>query len=78
MMTCFTAVDPGVVYLHQIYYAHRSIPRHQARTLIDAVDNEWRKDIRIWEGKCYREKPTLNNGDGPIAQFRRWYQQFYQ
>ncbi len=78
MMTCFTPVDPGVLYMHQIYYAHRSIPRHSARTLIDAVDNEWCKDIRIWEGKCYREKPALSNGDGPIAQFRRWYEQFYE
>ena len=77
MMTCFTPVDPGILYLHQIYYAHRSLPKHHARTLINAVDNEWRKDMRIWEGKIYREKPTVNNGDGPIAQFRRWYQQFY-
>lgn len=77
MMTCFTPVDAGLLYMHHIYYAHRSLPRHRARTLIDAVDGEWLKDIKIWEGKIYREKPTLNNGDGPIAQFRRWYQQFY-
>ena len=77
MMTCFTPVRSGELYLHHIYYAHRALAKHQVRTLIEAVDGEWCKDIAIWEGKVYREKPTLNNGDGPIAQFRRWYQQFY-
>jgi phenylpropionate dioxygenase-like ring-hydroxylating dioxygenase large terminal subunit len=77
MMSCFTPARAGQLYLHQIYYAHRSLPKHQVRTLIEAVDTEWRKDIKIWEGKVYREKPALNNGDGPIALFRRWYQQFY-
>jgi nitrite reductase/ring-hydroxylating ferredoxin subunit len=78
MMSCFTVVDPGVVYLHQRYYAHRGIPRHAALRLIETVDAEWRKDVRIWEGKCYRPSPALNDGDGPIAQFRRWYGQFYE
>jgi phenylpropionate dioxygenase-like ring-hydroxylating dioxygenase large terminal subunit len=78
MMSCFTAVDPGVLYLHQLYYARRDIARPRAMALIDAVDSEWRADIKIWEAKRYREKPALNNGDGPIAQFRRWYAQFYE
>jgi phenylpropionate dioxygenase-like ring-hydroxylating dioxygenase large terminal subunit len=77
MMSSFTPVTAGQLYLHSIYYAHRSHAKHQVRTLIEAVDTEWRKDIAIWEGKTYREKPALNNGDGPIALFRRWYQQFY-
>lgn len=77
MMTCFTPIDPGVLYLHHIYYAHQSVSRGQARTLIDAVDAEWLADIAVWDAKCYREKPVLNNGDGPIANFRRWYRQFY-
>jgi 3-ketosteroid 9alpha-monooxygenase subunit A len=34
-------------------------------------------DIRIWENKLYREVPVLCDGDGPIAQLRRWYRQFY-
>lgn len=78
MLTCYTPVDPGVLYMRQVYYAHRAVSRPDARRLIDAVDNEWIKDIRIWERKIYREKPVLNNGDGPIAQFRRWYAQFYR
>ncbi|MDR3416846.1 MAG: Rieske 2Fe-2S domain-containing protein [Nevskia sp.] len=77
MLTCYTPVDPGTVYMHQIYYAHRAVPRPQAKALVEAVDCEWRKDIAIWQAKCYREQPALNDGDGPIAQFRRWYGQFY-
>ena len=34
-------------------------------------------DIRIWENKLYRDVPVLCDGDGPIAQLRRWYRQFY-
>jgi hypothetical protein len=26
----------------------------------------------------YRERPVLVNGDGPIAEYRRWYAQFYE
>lgn len=77
MMTCFTPVDPGILYLHQLYYGHRTLPKYRAQALIEAVDREWRKDIRIWENKVYRERPVLNNGDGPVARFRRWYAQFY-
>jgi 3-ketosteroid 9alpha-monooxygenase subunit A len=35
------------------------------------------QDIRIWENKLYRNRPTLCDGDGPIGKLRRWYRQFY-
>jgi phenylpropionate dioxygenase-like ring-hydroxylating dioxygenase large terminal subunit len=35
------------------------------------------QDIPIWENKRYRERPLLTDADGPIMQYRRWYQQFY-
>jgi 3-ketosteroid 9alpha-monooxygenase subunit A len=34
-------------------------------------------DVFIWERKLYRPEPVLCAGDGPIAQIRRWYTQFY-
>jgi nitrite reductase/ring-hydroxylating ferredoxin subunit len=77
MLTCFTPVDPGRIYMHHLYYAHHAVSRAQALALVEAVDAEWLKDIRIWESKGYREKPMLGSSDGPIAQFRRWYAQFY-
>ena len=35
------------------------------------------QDFPIWENKCYRERPLLCEGDGPIQEFRRWARQFY-
>jgi phenylpropionate dioxygenase-like ring-hydroxylating dioxygenase large terminal subunit len=36
-----------------------------------------KQDFAIWEHKCYRARPVLCEGDGPIAAFRSWAQQFY-
>jgi 3-ketosteroid 9alpha-monooxygenase subunit A len=35
------------------------------------------EDVFIWERKLYRPEPVLCAGDGPLAQLRRWYTQFY-
>ena len=35
------------------------------------------EDVYIWERKLYRPEPVLCAGDGPLAQLRRWYSQFY-
>ncbi len=35
-------------------------------------------DQPIWRDKVFRERPLLVRGDGPIVEFRRWYEQFYE
>jgi nitrite reductase/ring-hydroxylating ferredoxin subunit len=35
------------------------------------------QDFQIWEHKRYEAKPVLCDGDGPIAEHRRWAEQFY-
>ncbi len=35
------------------------------------------QDVEVWADKVYRSDPVLCDGDGPIARFRRWYEQFY-
>jgi len=35
------------------------------------------QDFAIWENKIFRAQPALAEGDGPIAEFRRWAAQFY-
>ncbi|MEZ5239975.1 MAG: Rieske 2Fe-2S domain-containing protein [Microthrixaceae bacterium] len=35
-------------------------------------------DQPIWRDKVFRERPVLVKGDGPVAEFRRWYEQFYE
>jgi hypothetical protein len=34
-------------------------------------------DFPIWENKIYRARPPLCDGDGPIADYRRWAARFY-
>lgn len=36
------------------------------------------QDIPIWENKIYKVSPALCDGDGPIAKYRKWFQQFYE
>jgi nitrite reductase/ring-hydroxylating ferredoxin subunit len=34
-------------------------------------------DLIVWDNKKYRPRPLLCDGDGPIAAWRKYYQQFY-
>jgi hypothetical protein len=38
---------------------------------------QFRQDIPIWEAKRFLARPILCEGDGKIAGFRRWAEQFY-
>jgi hypothetical protein len=44
---------------------------------VKEVNRQFTDDIPIWENKIYVDKPNLCDGDGPIARFRKWAQQFY-
>jgi nitrite reductase/ring-hydroxylating ferredoxin subunit len=35
-------------------------------------------DVPIWRDMKFQERPVLVKGDGPIAEYRRWYAQFYE
>ena len=46
--------------------------------LNDRITNEqFTQDVAIWENKIYRERPIITKADGPVAQYRRWFRQFY-
>ena len=45
--------------------------------IIRDIVKQMNEDIPIWESKAYLQRPILCDGDGPIAEFRRWSQQFY-
>ncbi|MGO8871046.1 MAG: Rieske 2Fe-2S domain-containing protein [Acidimicrobiales bacterium] len=46
--------------------------------LNDQVTNlQFTQDVPIWENKVYRERPIITKVDGPVAQYRRWFRQFY-
>jgi nitrite reductase/ring-hydroxylating ferredoxin subunit len=48
-----------------------------AQGFIDEVVRQVGQDIPIWEHKTYRPNPVLCDGDGPIAKYRKWFNQFY-
>jgi len=35
-------------------------------------------DVPIWRDMKFQEHPVLVKGDGPFAEYRRWYSQFYE
>ena len=36
------------------------------------------QDFDIWQNKTYIHPPALSKGDGPIMQYRKWAEQFYE
>ena len=47
-----------------------------AAAIIKDIVKQMNEDIPIWENKRYLERPMLCDGDGPIAQYRKWCEQF--
>jgi phenylpropionate dioxygenase-like ring-hydroxylating dioxygenase large terminal subunit len=48
-----------------------------AAAIIRDIVKQMNEDVPIWENKSYLSRPSLCDGDGPVADFRRWCQQFY-
>jgi hypothetical protein len=47
------------------------------RQAFAALANDVEQDFVIWKHKQYVARPALAQGDGPIARYRRWAEQFY-
>lgn len=45
--------------------------------IAQSVIDEWDHDIAVWENKRYLARPLVNRAETLIADYRRWYQQFY-
>lgn len=80
MMGTVTPVDDQRVHLRFNF----SVPRAQSDVnelystgVVQEIVRQVEQDIPIWEHKVYLEQPTLCDGDGPIAKYRKWFQQFY-
>jgi phenylpropionate dioxygenase-like ring-hydroxylating dioxygenase large terminal subunit len=48
-----------------------------AAAIIKNIVKQLNQDVPIWEAKTYHSRPLLCEGDGPIAQYRKWASQFY-
>jgi len=51
--------------------------RELLRAYMDDQSLAITQDFEIWEHKRFRPRPVLCDGDGPIAEFRRWARKFY-
>lgn len=51
--------------------------RRLGEAFIGEVTRQHDQDVPIWEHKKFHQNPVLCDGDGPIHQIRKYYQQFY-
>jgi hypothetical protein len=79
VLTSTTPIDRRHVRLLWHFYLPLSLAG-AADDIMDGVTGEYGlgADLPIWRDKVFRERPLLVKGDGPIAEFRRWYSQFYE
>jgi len=77
--TTTTPIDQQHCRLHWHFYFKGELVE-MADELIDGVTGEFglQADASIWRDKVFLEKPLLIRADGNIAEFRRWYSQFYE
>ena len=47
-----------------------------AKVVQENVVEQVGHDVPIWEHKIYQPNPILCDGDGPIAKYRKWFNQF--
>ncbi len=80
-IACTTPIDEETVRLRYMFRQPRVNGENPtggvAAALIRDLIKQTEEDIPIWENKVHREKPLLCDGDGPIAEYRRWCSQFY-
>ncbi len=79
IFTATTAIDRRHVRLLWHFYLPTELVG-VAEDIIDGVTGAHglNADVPIWRDKVFRDKPLLVKGDGPILEFRRWYDQFYE
>ena len=79
LLLAHTPIDEDTLDLRFATMLERSGPRTEqfAQFYVDNLRLGFHEDIAIWENKVYRERPVLLEVDGPIAEYRRWYRQFY-
>ncbi len=79
VLTTTTPIDRQHCRLHWHFYFKGSV-LEMADELITGVTGEFGlgADVPIWRDKVFLTQPLLIKADGNIAEFRRWYSQFYE
>lgn len=77
-MNCMTPIDAESTDLTVVFLQPRgSEEQRLAQAICRDLEKQVGEDIPIWENKRYHGSPVLCDGDGPIADYRRWCLQFY-
>jgi 3-ketosteroid 9alpha-monooxygenase subunit A len=76
-----TPIDDELTEVN-LSFSMKTLPDAKATESISELNNritneQFTQDVPIWENKIYRERPMLTKNDGPVAQYRRWFRQFY-
>ena len=66
----------------RLYFSMRRLPDENASRAVAEINDritqdQFRQDVPIWEHRRYLPRPRLTEIDGPVAQYRRWFSQFY-
>lgn len=81
MVGTTVAIDEDNVEQHFHIYYHNAEGDEKTdrigQAFVKEVNRQFGEGIPIWENKVYRVEPRLCGGDGPIARFRKWADQFY-
>ena len=82
LIGCSTPVDEQTTDLTFLFTLKRTEDDNGhteriARAFIESVTREVQQDIPIWEHKRYEPAPALAPSEKPIADWRRWFSQFY-
>ena len=79
MLSVVTPVDEENVHMRWLLTVTANLPETAREEIIRGITEGTgvEADIPIWENKRFVPNPLLCDGDGPIAEFRRWAAQFY-
>ena len=66
----------------RIHFSMKRLPDEGATRAVAELNeritnDQFRQDVPIWENRAWTPRPRLTEIDGPVAQYRRWYRQFY-
>lgn len=60
-----------------VTFASPGVPRIVGKFVMWALEEQFNRDVPIWESKKFLPKPMISKADGPILNYRRWMSQFY-
>lgn len=81
LLGCATPVSPGSMELRFSFVVRKAgdaeTTSNMGRAFIEEIHERTVEDVDMWQSKAYVTRPKLIHGDGPIMQYRRWCEQFY-